>query len=176
MIVLCYDGSAGARAAVDLAGEAMAGAETTVLTIWESVLDVIVRSGAIVGNLGAPAGGEDYERLDQASEQAARDIAAEGVQRARDVGLGAQARVVRRHGGIGESILTQAADAHADLIFVGTRGRGDVRSLLLGSVSHYLVQHADRAVSVVPPSELIDRRRHVQPVTLTDGGSATDTR
>jgi nucleotide-binding universal stress UspA family protein len=172
MIVLCYDGSSGARAAVDLAAGAMPGAETTVLTIWESFLDVMVRSGAIADDWGASAGAEDYAQLDQASEQAAREIAAEGVQRARDAGLRAEPRVVSRHRGIGESILTQAADVRAELIFVGTRGRGDVRSFLLGSVSHYLVQHADRPVSVVPSPALVERRRHVHPAMLTRNGSA----
>jgi nucleotide-binding universal stress UspA family protein len=163
MILLCYDGSPGARAAVDLAATAMAGTEVTVLTVWESFADLMARSSAVAGGWLAPSGSEDYGELDRASEQAARDLAAEGVQRALDGGLRAQARVVSRRTDVGESILAEAADIDADLIVVGTRGRGDVGSFLLGSVSHHLVHHADRAVTVVPSRELIDRRSHLQP-------------
>jgi nucleotide-binding universal stress UspA family protein len=159
MIVICYDGSAGARAAVDLAAKTMPGAEATVVAVWEAFLDMVARNGAIAGDWLAPAAGEDYERLDAASEQAAQDIADEGVQRAQAAGLNAHALVARRHGETGEAILEAAAEVDAEIIFVGSRGRGDVKSFLLGSVSHYLVHHADRAVSVVPTSEMADRRR-----------------
>ena len=42
---------------------------------------------------------------------------------------------------------------------MGTRGLSGVKSFLLGSVSHAVVQHADRAVLVVPSPELSERRR-----------------
>lgn len=48
------------------------------------------------------------------------------------------------------SVLVQVADqTDADVIVVGRRGRGGVRELLLGSVSHELVLHSKRAVLVV---------------------------
>jgi nucleotide-binding universal stress UspA family protein len=172
MIVLCYDGSAGARAAVDLAAKAMPGAEATVVTVWETFADVMMRTAEMAAGLLVAPSGEDYEQLDRVAEQAARATSAEGVQRARDAGMRAEARIVIRQGEIGESILAIAADIDADLIFVGTRGRGDVRSFLLGGVSHYLVHHADRAVSVVPSRELIDRRHHIRADALPVAGSA----
>jgi nucleotide-binding universal stress UspA family protein len=58
-------------------------------------------------------------------------------------------RVVRR-GSAAEVLLEEAATIDADLIVVGTRGRGALAQLLLGSVSRTVAARADRAVAVVP--------------------------
>jgi nucleotide-binding universal stress UspA family protein len=44
------------------------------------------------------------------------------------------------------------ASQHADLVVVGTHGRGPVRSLLLGSVSLSVIKHAACPVVVMPPA------------------------
>lgn len=49
------------------------------------------------------------------------------------------------------SVLSSLA-ADADLLVVGTRGMGSVRSALLGSVSHGVLHHARCVVAVVPDS------------------------
>jgi nucleotide-binding universal stress UspA family protein len=49
----------------------------------------------------------------------------------------------------GESIVALSNDNFFDLIVIGSRGLGGVRELMLGSVSHYVVQHALIPVLVI---------------------------
>ena len=158
MILICYDGSADAQAAIDQAGLLMAGSEATVLVIWETILETMTRHGALgMGMIGFSG---DDGAADAAIKQAAVDTAADGVQRAAAAGLVAQPRVVNRNDDIAAVILAEAAGLDAGVIVLGTRGLGGVKSLMLGSVSHAVLHHADRAVLVIPSASLAEQRHH----------------
>lgn len=156
MILIAYDGSADAQAAIDSAGELMKGQPATVLTVWERLTDVIARTGA-----GMAIGEVDFESLDQSSEDQARERAEEGAERAKRAGLEPRARTCVREDSIAATILAQAGEVEASAIVMGTRGLTGIKSLLLGSVSHGVLQHADRPVVVVPsPATASQRAAH----------------
>jgi hypothetical protein len=114
MILLCYDGSADAQAAIDQAGLLMAGSEATVLVIWETILETMTRHGSLgIGMIG-PYG--DDRAADDAIKQAAVQTAVAGVARAAAAGLVAQPRVVNRDDDIAAMILAEAAKQAKDVL------------------------------------------------------------
>lgn len=157
MILVCYDGSADAQAAIDRAATLMPGVEATVLVIWETILEMMNRHGSLgMGMVGA-FGGDD---MDAPIKQAALDTAAEGVRRATSAGLVAHPRVASRGVDIAAAILSAAADVNAGAIVLGSRGRGGVKSMMLGSVSQSVLHHADRPVLVVPSPDVCEQHHH----------------
>lgn len=155
MILIAYDGSPDAKAAIARAGELMDGQAATVLTVWEPFVDVMTRTGA---GLTLMPDMVDFAQLDAASEASARQSAEEGAGLADDVGLSARPRSLARRGTIAETILSEAEEAGATAIVMGTRGLTGVKSFLLGSVSHAVLQRADRPVLVVPSPDVAEER------------------
>jgi nucleotide-binding universal stress UspA family protein len=156
-VLICYDGSADAQAAIDRAGQLMPGADTTVIVIWETILETLTRTGSLGLGFGM-VGDDGDDGADAAMEKAARETATAGAQRATSAGLVAHPRIVNRRDQIAADILGVAAEIDADVIVLGTRGRGGVKSLMLGSVSNAVLHHADRAVLIIPSPALAEER------------------
>jgi nucleotide-binding universal stress UspA family protein len=138
----------------------MPGQTATVLTIWEPFNDMIACIGA-----GAEFWPDcvELDQIDAAAEHSARERAEEGVGRARDAGLNSQPRTRARGATIAETILSEADEVGAKAIVLGTRGLTGLKSLMLGSVSHAVVQHADRPVIVVPSAKVAAERAAHRP-------------
>jgi nucleotide-binding universal stress UspA family protein len=159
MILICYDGSDDAKAAIERAGVLFNGDPAIVLTIWEPFAELISRTPAATGAIGIT----DFERIDDSSERGAEATADEGAERARSAGLDATGIKRAQSHTIAQAILDQADVSDADAIVLGSRGLTGVGSLLMGSVSHAVLQSADRPVLVVPSPAIADertRKRH----------------
>jgi nucleotide-binding universal stress UspA family protein len=155
MILLCYDGSDDARAAVESAAELFQGASVTVLTVWEPFVEVVARSNVGYGMVPSIP---DSNEIDDASSKAADKTAAEGVELAKKLGLEAEPLTFAQTSTTARSILVEADKLGASAIVMGSRGLTGVKSMLLGSVSHEVIQHADRAVVVVPSPSVVESR------------------
>jgi nucleotide-binding universal stress UspA family protein len=94
-------------------------------------------------------------RGDPALEMFARTIKEESAKMEKRIAdiAGEFSTPVRTHEKIGdprEEILRFAEIINADLIVMGSRGRGGIKQLLLGSVSSYVVEHSTVATLLVP--------------------------
>jgi nucleotide-binding universal stress UspA family protein len=101
------------------------------------------------GSLLLP-GGRFGARMDQVRERRGA-IAQALVERGRDAGVPVSFLVWE--GDPGDMIVSAAEAEHADMVVVGSHGRGAVGRLLLGSVSEHVVRHAPCPVLVVRPRE-----------------------
>jgi universal stress protein A len=97
------------------------------------------------GQLRLP-GGRFGQRVDQVRSQ--REVVAQDLV-ARGRALGIDVSFLIWEGEPGESIVEAARAEHADLVIVGSHGRGSVGRLFIGSVSEHVVRHAPCPVLVV---------------------------
>lgn len=158
-VVVGVDGSEYSQRALEWGAEAarLRGAQLEVIHTYEPVPDVdVVGSAARVGEL-SDAAAVEARALVANMLDAIADVDADDGDRADD-GDGADGA----HDGAGElrveghtiegrdpaQALIERSEG-ADLLVVGSRGRGALRSVLLGSVSHRCVHHAACPVVIV---------------------------
>ena len=144
-VLFCYDGSDGSRSAMLAAAEFVSHpADAVVLAVWMPAVVSLVRAGSFL--TAVPNEGE----IDEQEAASAKQIAEEGAAGARARGYHASARTAKAEVSVVGTIGEIAEEIDAGLIVCGQRGRGAIRSTLLGSVSHGLSTHAQRPVLIVP--------------------------
>jgi len=128
-LLICYDGSDAAKAALDEAARLFSGQAAVVACYWQPLVARPGRFGNVLG-----------------------------VALARDAGLDAEGRSVEIDGPIEEAILAHADELDAGAIVIGARSRSSLRSLLIGNVANEVVQRATRPVFMTPSPQLALRR------------------
>ncbi len=140
-ILVAIDGSPHAdralREAIDLAAR-----NNALLTVMTSVPDpsAWMLSGGVYG------GAIDYAGLSDETEREYRSLLEEAVA---EVPQDLPVTKLLLHGRPGDRILERMGTGEHDLVVMGSRGRGNVRSLLLGSVSHQVLNASPEAVLIV---------------------------
>jgi nucleotide-binding universal stress UspA family protein len=143
-MILCYDGSEHAKRAIEQAAELFPGEHALVLTIWEPV-------SSLGNSFGWPSmtAGINLAELNRSAEEHAIRIAEEGVELARQFGLDAEQLAVQATGSVSETVVETADEYRAGVVIVGSRGLTGLRSMLLGSVSSTVAEHARQPTLVV---------------------------
>ena len=149
-LLIAFDGSAPAEAAVRSAARLFPGARADVLTVREPAFRpaTAVRAG---GALMPPdLVQRTVTELERELVTEADTLAAEGTRLAVAAGLAAEPVIAAEAAPPWSRILATAAERGADVVVCGSRGQGAVARSVLGSTSSSLLHHADRAVLVVP--------------------------
>ena len=135
--------------ATDLSEASSAATETAFDLARRLDGSVLVVSVIDPGSLRLP-GGRFTARVDQVRDRR-EQLARELVERGRRDGV--PVSVLVWEGDPGDRIVEAAEAEDADLVLVGSHGRGAVGRLLLGSVSEHVVRNAPCPVLVVRPRE-----------------------
>jgi nucleotide-binding universal stress UspA family protein len=157
--LLAYDASAGAEDAVALVSSMRWPAGSSV-----RVVAIIEPSAALVPSVPlTPAGLVTSPEIEtQIRVQLESDVDG-AVQRLKAANLAAEGVVL--HGRPGTVIVDEARGFSADVVVAGSRGHGPIATLVLGSVSAELVDHA-------PCPVLVARRPSADRALLASDGSA----
>jgi nucleotide-binding universal stress UspA family protein len=153
-LLVCYDGSDGAKAALEAAAAAFAPHRAVVACYWMPFAASTRRFGLDIRELV-----QDADEVNRKEAALAAALAEEGAELARAAGLDADGQGIEIDGPIDEAILSHADDIDAAAIVLGSRSRSAIRSLLLGSIANEIAQRAPRPVYLAPSLSLAERRR-----------------
>ena len=130
-ILLAYDGSEGARRALECAADlARVGDHMSVISVAEGI--------PLFGHTSALRSPEQQEERQEDLDEASDLLSARGI----------ASELVRRSGDPATAILELAREQDVDLIVLGTRGLSSAERWLVGSVSTKVLHHAHCSVLV----------------------------
>jgi nucleotide-binding universal stress UspA family protein len=161
-VLVAIDGSEPAGLALDLMGS----------LAWPPESEIVVAEAVEVGPalFGGPwpaLAAVQIDRIEADVRAAAQEAVQQGRKKLARLGLNVQEIVLR--GRPATAIVDQARRMHADLVVVGSRGHGAIASMLLGSVSAEVVDHA-------PAPVLVARGRGLERILFAWDGSSCATR
>jgi nucleotide-binding universal stress UspA family protein len=145
-VVIAYDGSPHAQAAIERAAELLRPRHAVVVCAWRP-LEVAAPAASIATPKGVALAGA--RGLDAKERHRAERLAAEGATRADAAGLTAEPRAIGLDGPAWHAIVDCASSLDAVAVVTGSRGRPRALTALLGSTAVGVLQHAGRPVLVV---------------------------
>jgi nucleotide-binding universal stress UspA family protein len=149
-VVIAYDGSEVARAAVRHAAELFRGRPAVLATVWEPGLAMErVATSDPLDPVAPPPDFETIEAIDRAQREHAVRVAREGAELARSLGLAAEPEAEPDEVDVADTLMKLARERGAAAVVVGSHGISGLRSRILGSVSRKLIEHCDRPVVVI---------------------------
>jgi nucleotide-binding universal stress UspA family protein len=156
-VLVAIDGSAPADIAVDLVASAPWPTGSEIL-----VVESIESGAALYGGPWPTLALAEADQLEAEMREEAERCVHDAAGRLAGTGRRVEAEVLR--GRPATAIVERARETGADLVVVGSRGHGRIESMLLGSVSAELVDHA-------PTPVLVARRPRIGRVLLAWDGS-----
>jgi len=136
LVLLAYDGSRHAVAAIEEAARQLRPRRALVLTVLEP-LEAVPYRGAPFSAIPTEIAEDMWGRAQLVSEEGGKLAAAAGFEAETLVERGAPAW---------SRIIEVADERNASLIVLGSRGLTGLKQVLLGSVASAVAQHAERSV------------------------------
>ena len=143
-LLLCYDGSAPAERAIELADDLCAPRSALLLNVWESWAAEVPALAGLSGTVVGMA-----RELDDVADEQSADCTTRGQEVAERAGFEASGLSERATGPVWSRILEVAGDHDCAAVVLGSRGVSGITAAL-GSVSNGVVHHSRRPVLVVP--------------------------
>lgn len=152
-ILIAFDGSPPARAAIEAASKLMAPRPVFVVTVWEAGLAYATAASAPDIEMTPSVDPSTVLDVDNALHRQAEIVSNEGAELARSLGLDAEPLALADTGGVANTILDLAAEHHAAAIVIGSRGLSGLRARLEGSTSKTVSKRASCPVVLVHGGE-----------------------
>jgi nucleotide-binding universal stress UspA family protein len=151
LILIADDHSDASRRAVKWAAEHLPVDDSRVVLLNVSVPPTapLASGGLVAPDVVMVSPIDDPEATDDIKSESERSLEETRVA----AGLPSSTELLVVWGDPATEIVIAANDLDADLVVIGSRGRGFFGRMLLGSVSGHVVHHAKRAVLIVPPED-----------------------
>jgi nucleotide-binding universal stress UspA family protein len=156
-ILVAIDGSPDADQALAQAID-LAVSQNSRLTLFSA--DVTPPAAAYIG-----AGGPVAATLARDAEADTETLLRTAIQRVPDQ---VSVSSVHSSGAVRPALTEQITTGHHDLVVMGSRGRGALRSVVLGSVSHYVLHHSPVPVLIVHAQPDATREPHMAATTASE--------
>lgn len=150
-VLLCYDGSDDAAAAIAGAGELLGPRPAVVLSVREPIRSWQPTDPATILDTPIARLFSKALELEEIADEVAQQEVDRAIELAREAGFEPQGRVA--HGKAWRAICDVGAELDAAVIVLGARGLSRVQSALLGSVSQAVSVHAGRPVLIAHRNE-----------------------